>query len=334
MRQATQARLPALSSEVQPATSNEAVETPGNVIDIATRLPVGPESNLDIDLQAEQIKAAQEELLSRLTPHQVRICRLMAEGMSHKEIAAELEMNLRTVSDNSSLVLKAVGITRRAKYPLIRLMNAGVSRSVDVTALGKLTKNELSVIDVMLKGTYDDASISKAETISLSARTLACHTLPDICKKLGIANRYSLIAHLDSIGAALGRHEGANPLAVYIPKTDFTKDARGQIINPDPESPRLYGQRTLLRMVIHKMCRAEEDNGEPIPFGAEFNLASDVLERLHGLELVDKKTVKKGRVDLAGLVLSELVNHRLFGKMLLNDKMRPAVLREVKKIAR
>jgi LuxR family transcriptional regulator, maltose regulon positive regulatory protein len=59
--------------------------------------------------------AAEEQLVEPLSPRELEILRLIAEGCSNQEIASRLVITLHTVKKHSSNIFTKLGVNRRTQ---------------------------------------------------------------------------------------------------------------------------------------------------------------------------------------------------------------------------
>lgn len=95
----------------------------GSLDDLAARLADVGRGEMPISAQvaasllqrvAALAEGHREEALSALTPREVEIARLLGEGLSNKEIARQLTIELRTVKNHVHNILDKLQVSRRA----------------------------------------------------------------------------------------------------------------------------------------------------------------------------------------------------------------------------
>lgn len=72
-------------------------------------------ANNTIENETNPNKLTDEELFGRLTPREQQVLKLVAEGMSNKEMATTLNLSLKTVMAHRSNLMDKLGIKNRAK---------------------------------------------------------------------------------------------------------------------------------------------------------------------------------------------------------------------------
>ncbi|WP_026374596.1 response regulator [Aestuariibacter salexigens] len=69
----------------------------------------------EVEQQHDPAQTAFAENLQKLTPHQVRVLKMMADGLLNKQIAYELNISESTVKQHSSAVLRKLGVINRTQ---------------------------------------------------------------------------------------------------------------------------------------------------------------------------------------------------------------------------
>lgn len=115
--------LSALSSVVAELGNVPTRAIPQSIIKTLAPL-VRPGLELTIDLDASQAigaplvmlsdKSAESPLLSALTPRQRQVAKLVTEGKTNRQIAAELGITLATVKDHVHAILQRLKLPSRA----------------------------------------------------------------------------------------------------------------------------------------------------------------------------------------------------------------------------
>ena len=69
----------------------------------------------------------QNVALDELTPQEVRIARLVAEGLSNKQIGERMFLSHRTIASHLYQIFPKLGVTSRAQLPTILVTETGES---------------------------------------------------------------------------------------------------------------------------------------------------------------------------------------------------------------
>lgn len=78
-----------------------------------------PTDYLDASAEREPPERTTERGISRLTPQQLRVLLLLAEGHSNKTIAQDLEVSEATIKAHVTVILRKLGLERRTQAALL-----------------------------------------------------------------------------------------------------------------------------------------------------------------------------------------------------------------------
>ncbi|MEW9798305.1 response regulator transcription factor [Alteromonas sp. CYL-A6] len=106
------------SGYIPKSSSVETIEAAVNqVLDGEQWLPEGFDASISVYASEEEQLIAQR--LSQLTPHQLKVLRMLSDGLLNKQIAYELAISESTVKQHVSAVLKKLGVINRTKAGVV-----------------------------------------------------------------------------------------------------------------------------------------------------------------------------------------------------------------------